>query len=142
MRALVLAVLSSSLLAANVPSPEEATVEMTTFQGRWEVVRCIDDKGDYTPVFAKSVYAFEGEDAVLYDGGPLAKRGTIHVGPDEGRHGRVDIHWKSPEETDVGIYRLVGDQIEIAFTNNARPTGFKLDKESNITLMWFRRAKK
>jgi uncharacterized protein (TIGR03067 family) len=146
MNAFALAVLSSGLLAADVPLPEEATaVDCNNPEGTWEVLGYRFDGTDKPACDMNEIqWRFEADKLIV----------SSRSRPDDvfrftrdpiGHSVRIISSSGDRIWTIHAIYRVRGDRMELAYAhedNSPLPTQFTSDKGSGVSLYTFRRVRK
>ena len=144
MHAVVVAVLSSGLVVADVPLPEEAAVEdRTELQGDWEWVGGCWNGDDWLAEKSDGdLLRFEDGRCVWSSHRRILLDGPFDLDPSES-HAGIIIHWGSRSHVLNGIYRVHGDWMDLALVANAhRPTQFVSENGSNVIQWRLHRVKK
>ena len=145
MHAVVLAVLSSGLVAADVPTPEEATVDdRKELQGDWGVVAVHIDGDDRTNSFCRLVWSYQEDRLIELQGIVVCDKGTFNL-DHSGHPTEIVIHFDDSDRTYRGIYRVHGPWMDLAYVSDGDgplPTKFISEKGSNVILMTLHRLKK
>jgi hypothetical protein len=144
MHAVVLAVLSSGLVAADVPLPEElAVVDRTEVQGDWEWVSCrVCGQDWWEDDLALYLLSFENGRCVWSFRHRIQHEGPFDLVPSVPTAGialRLDLDSYKLS----GIYRVHGDWMDLAVARySAFPTQFVSKQGSDVILWRLHRIKK